>query len=288
MELRQIKHFMAVAETGSFTKASERVSISQPALSASIAKLEDELQVKLLDRTRSKVVPTLAGQRLRERAGSILLACSAIKADLKSVEAPQALRIGVLRTLATQPVANLIAGYRRLRPGASFVLFDGTAGELRERLNDRKLDAVITRIDSPSRELQTCKLFVERFVLSAPMDHRFAMRDSIESSDLSGEAYISRSACEMSEATNALLKERRIRFRVTYRTDQDDRALSLVAAGVGVTMAPELFRAPGVKQIEISDCPVQRTMGIQWFKDAESEELSQFIAIAEQHDWMAR
>ena len=288
MELRQIRHFMAVAETGSFTKASERVSISQPALSASIAKLEDELQVRLLDRTRAKVVTTVAGQRLRERAGSILSACSAIKAELKSGDAPQPLRIGVLRTLSTHPIANLIAGYRRLRPGASFVLYEGPAEELRARLREHKVDAILTRIDTPSKDVRTREKFSERFVVSAPMDHHLATRDQIELSDLNGESYISRTACEMADTTTALLKERRIRFRVTYRTDQDERALALVAAGVGVTVAPELFRAPGVKQIELSDCPVQRIIGLQWFKSGETDEVTQFISIAEQHDWMAR
>ncbi len=57
MELYQIKHFIAVAETGGFTKGAQRVAISQPAISASIAKLD----VKLLDRRRPTVVPTAAG-----------------------------------------------------------------------------------------------------------------------------------------------------------------------------------------------------------------------------------
>lgn len=288
MELRQIRHFMAVAETGSFTRAAERASISQPALSASIAKLEEELQVRLFDRTRSKVVPTVAGQRLRDRAGSILLACTAIKAELRSGDVPQPLRIGVLRTLATPPIANLIAGYRRLKPGSSFVLFEGSAEELRGRLRNRKVDAILTRIDSPSKEFRTRELFSERFVLSAPMDHRFATRDTVELGDLNGEAYISRIACEMAETTGPLLKERGIRFRVTYRTENDDRALALVGAGVGVTLAPELFRAPGVKQIELSDCSVVRTVGLQWVRDAQTDDVSQFVGIAEQHDWMAR
>jgi DNA-binding transcriptional LysR family regulator len=63
MELYQIKHFIAVVETGGFTKGGQRVAISQPAISASIAKLEAELDVKLLDRRRSPVVPTAARAR---------------------------------------------------------------------------------------------------------------------------------------------------------------------------------------------------------------------------------
>ncbi|MGC2222128.1 MAG: LysR family transcriptional regulator [Methylocella sp.] len=72
MERYQIKQFVAVAETGGFTKGAQRVAISQPAISASIAKLEAELDVKLLDRRRSPVVPTAAGARLLEAGKNIL------------------------------------------------------------------------------------------------------------------------------------------------------------------------------------------------------------------------
>ena len=61
MELNQIRHFIAVAETGSFTKGAQRAAFSQPAISDSIAKLEAELDVKLLDRRGSSVVPTRTG-----------------------------------------------------------------------------------------------------------------------------------------------------------------------------------------------------------------------------------
>ena len=64
MELYQIKHFVAVVEAGGFTKGAERVAVSQPAISASIAKLEAELNVKLLERRHSQVVPTPAGNAL--------------------------------------------------------------------------------------------------------------------------------------------------------------------------------------------------------------------------------
>jgi len=88
MELYQIKHFIAVAETGGFTKGAQRVAISQPAISASIAKLEAELDVQLLDRRRSPVVPTAAGTRLLEAGKNILQTCNAVKAELKTITTP--------------------------------------------------------------------------------------------------------------------------------------------------------------------------------------------------------
>ena len=69
MDLYQIKHFVAVVEGGGFTKGAERVAVSQPAISASIAKLEAELNVKLLERRHSQVVPTRPGRVCSKWAG---------------------------------------------------------------------------------------------------------------------------------------------------------------------------------------------------------------------------
>src|ERR1700739_1615661 len=104
MELYQIRHFAAVAETGSFTKAAIRAAVTQPALSTSIAKLEDELGVKLFNRSPKSVTLTPAGERFQATADEILDACNKVKAELQATAVDKPLRIGVLRTL---PSAHL-------------------------------------------------------------------------------------------------------------------------------------------------------------------------------------
>lgn len=84
MELYRLRHFVAVVDTRSFTKGAQREALSQPAISASIAKLE----AKLLDRRRSSVVPTQAGIRLLEPGKAMLSMASMIKAELKAMARP--------------------------------------------------------------------------------------------------------------------------------------------------------------------------------------------------------
>lgn len=294
MELRQIRHFLAVAETGSFTKASERVSISQPALSASIAKLEAEFQVRLLDRSRSSVIPTLAGRRLLERAGAILSACNSVRAEVKNAAQPQPLRIGVLRTLSTRPIATLINNFRTLRPEVGFFLHEGTCDDLRRRLLDKRLDAIITTSEGPLPEdIGSRALFKETFVLAVATNHRFAREGSIKLSALDGEPLISRSGCETFQATIKEFAERKIKIRVAYKTDQDDRAVALAAAGVGVAMIPQLYDMPGIVQLRMSDFNVVRSFHIQWLLEEHSElphdgQVQDFIRVASSHNWTAR
>src|ERR1700732_1346444 len=110
MELYQIRQFVAVAETGSFTKAAARAGVSQPAISAAIAKLEEEMGQRLLDRRQGSVVPTAAGGRLLDVARDILLACNTIKSTLRAASSSQTqtLRVGVLRTLPTVHVVGVL------------------------------------------------------------------------------------------------------------------------------------------------------------------------------------
>ena len=144
MELYQIRHFAAVAETGSFTKAAIRASVSQPALSASIAKLEEELGVKLFHRSPKSVTLTLAGRRFHMTAQEVLGACNKVKAELRASIADRPLRIGVLRTLPSAQLARLIETLLIELPETRIELVDGTREQLHSQLAGRKLLACIS------------------------------------------------------------------------------------------------------------------------------------------------
>src|ERR1700739_659552 len=112
MELHQIRHFIAVAEAGGFTKGAQRVAVSQPAISASIAKLEAELDVKLLERRHSQVVPTAAGLRLLEIDNTVLKSCNAIREKIKALSNHKHLRLGILHLLFTSQFYGLLTAFR--------------------------------------------------------------------------------------------------------------------------------------------------------------------------------
>lgn len=84
MNINQIKYFLVVAETGSFTKASERLFITQPSLSVGIQKLEKNLEVKLFERNKNHVILTSAGQYFLGKARDIINQFESIKNDLNS------------------------------------------------------------------------------------------------------------------------------------------------------------------------------------------------------------
>ncbi len=254
MELYQIRHYVAIAETGSFTRAAMRVAVTQPALSASIAKLEEELGVKLLYRG-----PKGRGSNLR---------------------------IGVLRTLPTPHVVRLVDAFRRALPDSTIELYDGSRQDLENQLSQGKLIACITSTGPLQEGQRSAVLAREGYGLVVGLQHRFAMVDNISLDELQGEPFIVRTHCETFAATTQLLSDRGIRTRIVYKTDQDDRALALIAAGLGVALMPALYNAPDVRKIKVRDFDVQRVIELRWNADTVDDRLETVISFASSHNWL--
>jgi DNA-binding transcriptional LysR family regulator len=285
MELYQIRHFAAVAETGSFTKAAVRAAVSQPALSASIAKLEEELAVRLFHRSPKSVTLTPAGRRFHATAQEVLRACNKVKAELRASVADRPLRIGILRTLPSAHIARLIETLQREMQDTRIELVDGPQEELHAQLTGRKLLACISAKGESESGQRSVELLREDYGLVASFNHRFAFYQSIQLSDLSGEPFIVRTHCEGFDSTRKLLAERGIRSRIVYRTDQDDRALALVGAGLGVSLMPAIFDAPNVKKVPIRDFHAKRVISLHWNEDVADDRLDRVVAFATTHNW---
>jgi DNA-binding transcriptional LysR family regulator len=289
MELYQLRQFVAVADTGSFTKGAARACVSQPALSAAIAKLEEELGTRLLDRRRTAVMPTQAGRKFLARAKMILQACGEAKAELRSLQQPEILRMGVLNTLPTVHIAQIVEAFKAAHPEASIQLMDGNREALEERLSQGKIDVAITTLLDPEADSNSLALFSEPYVLVVDQKHRFADLPSVSLADLDSEPLISRIHCETYRQTTELMVSRGIKSRVAYRTDQDDRVLGLVAAGLGVALMPSIYDAAGVVKLPVRDFAAERTIGLKWRNfDDSSTLLSTMLSFAKSHSWKTR
>jgi DNA-binding transcriptional LysR family regulator len=285
MELYQIRHFAAVAQTGSFTKAAIRAGVSQPALSASIAKLEGELGVKLFLRSPKSVTLTPVGRRFQTTAQEVLAACNRVKAELRASVPDRPLRIGVLRTLPSAQLARLVETLQGELPETRIELVDGTREQLHAQLAGRKLLACISTKAGSEPGQRSVELLREDYGLVVDLNHRFASRDSIQLAELEGERFIVRTHCETFDTTTKLLAERGIHCRIVYRTDQDDRALAMVGAGMGVALMPAIFDALNVKKVPVRDFDAKRVIFLHWNADVADDRLDRVVAFATTHNW---
>jgi DNA-binding transcriptional LysR family regulator len=283
MELHQIRHFIAVAEAGGFTKGAQRVAVSQPAISASIAKLEAELEVKLLERRHSKVVPTEAGRRLLEVGKTILQSCNAVRAEIRAIAKRKHLRLGILHLLFTSQFYGLLTAFREANRDATVEVVDGAWDQLFGFLEEQEIDAALTGLNGKESKFASRALFTMPYMLAVREDHRFAERPAVALGDLANEPFTlpDHSPC-LQDLTDTLTR-RDIRVRVVYHPDRDDRALALVLAGLGIAFVPGRFEFPAVKQIQVSDLGVSWTVGLVWPHQQDDTCLKEFIALAESH-----
>lgn len=287
MELYQIRHFVAVVEAGSFTKGAELAAVSQPALSASIARLEDELQVKLLDRQRTKVTPTASGYKLLTAATEILRDCNSLKRELKRISSPSVLRVGVLRTIASQKIATFLRLYRGVNKDVAIELVDGTHEELQKVLSGRRVSVIFTDLNTKPSKFSSQGMFSEKYCIVVPIDHPFARLDSIRLVQLHDQPFIVRTSCEIYADTAKQLSALGIKTRPIYETDQDDRVLALVEAGMGLALLPSQPLNDRLRKVDIADLDVERTIGLRWSAKRVDGELAELLAFAAVFDWSA-
>jgi DNA-binding transcriptional LysR family regulator len=260
-ELYQLRYFLAVVETGSFTKAAARACVTQPTLSAGIKKLEGQLDTQLFHRSSRRVFLTEAGTRFVARAKSILFECNQAALELKAVEERAVLRLGVLRTIPCALISRLLRDFRREDAGAVIELFEGTEQEIANRLDEGSIDLAITILRGEAGEGELV-LFREAYKLALAADHPLAGRDVIAAHELAEDNMIVRSRCEVLSETSRHFTDANVRPRLVYRTEQDERALAMVAAGLGATVMPANYRHEGVVMVTFAGFDHARTVAL--------------------------
>ncbi|HWH70294.1 MAG TPA: LysR substrate-binding domain-containing protein [Candidatus Sulfotelmatobacter sp.] len=185
MELRHLRYFVAVAEELSFRRAADKLHIAQPPLSAQIKGLEEELRVRLFERTTRSVRLTHAGRVFLDEARTVLAA--SLHAEQRAREAQHGLagtlRVGVIAPMANAWLAGILRRFRHAFPGVQLSLFDLTSTEQLRRLRDHELDAGLLRPPIAFPELDFRFTGESRQVLALPAGHPLAKKSPLEWQD---------------------------------------------------------------------------------------------------------
>jgi DNA-binding transcriptional LysR family regulator len=284
MDLYQIRYFMAIVETGGFTKAADRLYVSQPSLSAGIKKLEQELGVTLFERGGRRARLTTAGKFFLEKATIILNEYQATLQKLKEFQQQPTLHVGTLRTIRIASLAKLLYAFQQQHPTVSFELLDGTVHNLQVWLEAGDIDLAITVLDREDTKT-SLPLFQQRRMLAVPKTHPFAQRSSVKLADLQAQPFIKRSHCELYSETEQLLEAKSIQAPIVYRAEHEEWVIALVAAGLGITIMPEWKDEPEIVYIPIADLPLHRAIGLVWRVGQNSVVIDRFRVFAASHNW---
>lgn len=261
-----LRYFLAVIDSGTFTAAAVQTNVSQPTLSAGIAKLEREAGAKLFRRNSQRVELTEAGARFAVHARRIEREFNLAQASIDGVASGGTVRLGVLNTIASAELATLVALAARAAPELTVELVEGNAAALSQHLSRGRIDLALTATQGePGGEMEALR--TESFVLALPASHPLAAETAVPGEALAGETMIVRRNCEALSETSRYFTRRGIRPFFALRTTNDDRALEMVAAGLGATVIPESHRHPGVASPALSGFGVTRTLALAWGDD---------------------
>ncbi len=282
MNLAQLRYFLAVAETGSFTKAAERANVTQPTLSVGIKRLEEALGQRLFDRGRL-VRLTAAGARFLPRARLMVLEWAAARAELAQSGRTR-LRLGYLRTLPSPAVAALFGDFAASHPAIELELIDGEPPQLERLLERGDLDAALSVLGDASGRHPNQALLRQRYVLAVPSGHLLATRTTCRLADLDGLPFVIRPDCEVLRAARRAFAAQGINCPNVARVGDDERLIRLVAAGLGLGIVPDGIVPEGLSTLTITDFPVQRRIGLIWRQTA-AKPAQEFLSFAASHPW---
>ncbi|WP_449220160.1 LysR family transcriptional regulator [Tistrella mobilis] len=262
MTLRQLRYLIAVVAAGSITEGARSLNVSQPALSAGLAALEDELGTPLLERQRGAVRLTALGRRFHRRALGIVRDADLARQEVRRGLEQSVLTLGVLPTAPMELVLGLIDALQRHLPGVELTVREAREPRLADAVGLGRMDAALTISDRVA-DGWWLPIGDDPLVVVCPIDHDFVRRGSIRAADLDGKAFVLRMHCERGRDAQGLLDSRGIRLRPAFATDQDARAFAAVRAGLGVTIAPRTLIPEGFGFVAIEDLGLTRRLGLQ-------------------------
>lgn len=255
MDLARIRCFLAVADTLHFSRAAQRLHMSQPALSIQIHKLENDLGVRLFERSRQTTTLTYAGTTYREEARQILaMTARAIeRARLAAEGRIGLLRVGFISTAAAYVIPPLISEFRRDFPDVELELRHHLTADQVSLLANDEIDIGFLRIPLPDPgRLRTIPIHKEPFKLFLPVSHALAAQRELTLQHLDGAEFVTYSKLNAPgfAATIAhILHKEGIRPSILHEASDMYTLISLVSAGVGIAIAPASlvnYRLPDV------------------------------------------
>jgi DNA-binding transcriptional LysR family regulator len=263
MDLRQLRYFVAVAEELHFGHAAQRLRIAQPALSRQIQSLEKDLLVQLLFRNRRRVQVTPAGQVFLERARQILA-----RAD-EAVLAAQRVGGGVSGTLnlgfvgsATYDVLpGVLREFLHAAPHVDLTLSEMTVHAQIEALVEKRIDIGLLRLPAKTQGLVFRTIAREPLYVALPDSHRLAQLPAVPLAALSAEPFVlypDHPRPSWTEYIIGLCQQAGFRPEVVQRTVEIQTTLSLVAAGIGLSIVPRC-----IGNLQRKDVVFRRLTGVR-------------------------
>jgi DNA-binding transcriptional LysR family regulator len=245
LNLRDIRALIAVADAGSFTRAAERLHLSQPALTVQIRRLEQAIGARLFDRNSRNVALTPAGRELLPLLQKSLRDMETVLRDARALGIGESgtIRIACLPTFAASVLPELIQALKRDVPRAAFQIRDGVASLVNALVRSEDADIGVTGGDVLDPLLEVLHAGVDRLVVVCPKTHALAKKRRIALKDLlSTPLVLTAPETSVRAVVDAALSGAHGAPEIACEPTYMMTAVAMVRGGLGVTILPQSAR----------------------------------------------
>ncbi|HEX4207043.1 MAG TPA: LysR family transcriptional regulator [Ktedonobacteraceae bacterium] len=275
MELLQLKYFLTVARLEHMTRAAEEVGIAQPALSQTIARLEEELGVALFDRVGRNIHLNHFGQAYVQRVERIFEELEQGQRDLKDLADGRQGQVTFALGAATHLLPDLLSTFRKDHPGVHFLLSQhqvNTVTSLVQQLARGGCDLCLSSPPLQQPGITSVPLLTEEILLAFPSTHPLARCSQIRLQEVAQEAFISlKPGHSLRDLTDSFCQQAGFRPRIVFESDEPSTIRGLIRAEQGIAFVPAIsWRGsvgPTVMHVTVSEPKCQRTVGLSWLTD---------------------
>lgn len=291
MELRHLRYFNAVAEELNFSRAAQRLGISQPPLSQQIRQLERELGVELFQRDSKGVRLTEAGRALWTSARRVVDDATQVQQLAERLRGGNRgqLNIGFVGSALYGQLPDLIRYARERLAEVRFVLEEVETGDQIQALSSGRIDVGILRPPITAPALRQLPIGEEPLVAVLPHDHRLAGKRSLDLAELSGEDFVlfprPLGAALWNLVVNSCVAAG-FHPTIVREVEHVHTMVGLVASGIGVTLVPRSvsrLALPGVRYLTISRPRATTLLGVAWHSENPAPVVRQFVSLIEEY-----
>ncbi|RRJ82888.1 LysR family transcriptional regulator [Aestuariirhabdus litorea] len=268
MDLKRLRYFTELASIGNFTLAASRLGIAQPALSMAMQKLEQEVGLKLINRTERRMTITADGEVLLRYARQVLQLMSDAERELQAQKGVEqgVIRLGVSAMLASYYLPEHLLGFCKRYPGVRITLFEAGTATLERMVLEGELDLALLRTDRPHEQIRSRPLIEEQIVACVPAGHPLAAQPSVSLAEVTDQPLVLfREGYFLREALSEYSRSARKPLDIRFETNLIELLKRLVREGVGISTCLSMILESESDLCALPfDPPIALPIGIGW------------------------
>lgn len=260
MTLLQFEVFIEVVELKSFTKASEKLGYSQSAVSQMIKSLEDELNVKLLDRSRTGLTLTTIGDRMLKHMREIIKIERTMKQEANSFNGLNtgSIKLGVTPSVSTKLLPTIVGSFRKSFPDIDLVIFESTSIDIKQLVINDEIDLGFTILEK-QKDKRQISILTDQLMVILPENHSLVVQTSITLDQIIESCFIMpKGDCD--SLIRQLFNDANLTPNIRYEIQDTSTIIAMVREGIALTILPELAipqETVGIKILPLSPMEIR-------------------------------